>query len=154
MRSVGTVVALLAVGMLFAGCSAQEVAESTPTASSNPPVASADTPGASDIEATQAVAVDALRAYLDREQGPDAWLDGLAPYLARDAVDAYATVDPARIPQATLNGDPLLAQGTATALSYLVPTTGGQWRVEMVKEGEAGSTRWAVSRFVPPEGVE
>lgn len=154
MRNWWKVAIVLVAVVPVVGCGAVSPQSPTPTPSVTNTPTYIDAPEADDLEETATLADLALRAYLNRLETPDRWIDALSPYLGRDALYAYSTVDPMRVPEAEIEGSPVLVQGNATAVAYLIPTTIGQWRVQLVREGEAGSSRWVVDRFVQPEGAQ
>ena len=101
-----------------------------------------------DREAVAARAVDALTAYGRRDLSYDEWFAQLQPFLDETAVDAYATVNPSRIPAFTIDGPGETADVTTTHAVVDVATSIGRFTLEL-RRGD-GSAEWSVTRIQPP----
>lgn len=141
-----------AVGL--AGCSANPPTDPVPSSTSDHrggdehtlvPVPST-TP---DRAAVAARAVDALTAYGRRDLPYDQWFAQLRPFLDETAVDAYATVNPSRIPPFTIDGPGETADVTSTHAVVDVATSAGRYTIEL-RRADA-SAAWGVTRIQPPK---
>ena len=93
-------------------------------------------------------AVDALTAYGRRDLAYDEWFAQLQPFLDETAVDAYATVNPSRIPAFTIDGPGEAADVTSTHAVVDVATSVGRYTIEL-RRADA-SAEWSVTRIQPP----
>lgn len=100
-----------------------------------------------DRSAVAARAVDALTAYGRRDLAYEEWFAQLRPFLEEKAVDAYATVEPSRIPSFTIDGADV-ADATDTYAVVDVATSIGRYTIEL-RRADA-SAEWSVTRFQPP----
>jgi hypothetical protein len=101
-----------------------------------------------DREAVAARAVDALTAYGRRDLSYDEWFAQLQPFLDETAVDAYATVNPSRIPAFTIDGPGETADVTTTHAVVDVATSVGRYTIELRRDD--ASAEWSVTRIQPP----
>lgn len=143
----------LAAVVGLAGCSVTPPADPAPTSTSDQhgedehtlvPVPTS-TP---DRAAVAARAVDALTAYGQRDLPYDEWFAQLQPYLDETAVDAYATVNPSRIPAFTIDEPGETADVTTTHAVVDVTTSIGRYTIEL-RRADA-SAEWSVTRIQPP----
>lgn len=93
-------------------------------------------------------AVDALTAYGQRDLPYDEWFAQLQPFLDDTAVDAYATVNPSRIPAFTIDGPGETADVTTTHAVVDIATSIGRFTLEL-RRADA-SAEWTVTRIQPP----
>jgi len=101
-----------------------------------------------DREVVAARAVDALTAYGRRDLSYDEWFAQLQPFLDETAVDAYATVNPSRIPAFTIDGPGETADVTTTHAVVDVATSVGRYTIELRRDD--ASAEWSVTRIQPP----
>lgn len=143
----------LAAAVGLAGCSVTPKADPVPTSTSDQhgedehtlvPVPST-TP---DRAAVAARAVDALTAYGQRDLPYDQWFAQLQPFLDETAVDAYATVNPSRIPAFTIDGAGETADVTSTHAVVDIDTSVGRYTLELRRADT--SAEWGVTRIQPP----
>lgn len=152
-----TLPALAIVAVALAGCTTTAPTEPVPTsttsATSAPHGEDEHTlvPAPTSTPETTAVtarAVAALTAYGRRELAYDEWFAQLRPFLDETAVDAYATVNPSRIPAFTIEGDGEAADVTTTYAVVDVDTSIGRYTIEL-RRADA-SAEWGVTRIQPP----
>lgn len=93
-------------------------------------------------------AVDALTAYGQRDLPYDEWFAQLQPFLDDTTVDAYATVNPSRIPAFTIDGPGETADVTTTHAVVDIATSIGRYTLEL-RRADA-SAEWTVTRIQPP----
>lgn len=93
-------------------------------------------------------AVDALTAYGQRDLPYDEWFAQLQPFLDETAVDAYATVNPSRIPAFTIDGPGETADVTTTHAVVDIATSVGRYTLELRRADAAAE--WTVTRIQPP----
>ena len=101
-----------------------------------------------DLDAAATAAVDALKAYAQRDLDYPTWFEQLKPHLHSTAIEAYSTVQPSRIPAMTIQ-DGAEAAPTSTdvyAVVY-VPTSVGEYTIELRRDDP--SAEWGVTRFQP-----
>ena len=110
------------------------------------------TPTAEQQQDAMERATTALEAYYATDKAADEWFEDLRPLLSRQAQTAYETVDPARIPDVEITGEPSVVRHEGGgAITIAVPTTAGDTQVELIVE-EAGHD-WSVDRFrFPSDG--
>lgn len=101
-----------------------------------------------DHEAVAVRAIDALTAYGRHDLSYDEWFAQLQPFLDATAVDAYATVNPSRIPAFTIDGPGETADVTSTHAVVDVATSIGRYTIELRREDT--SAEWSVTRIQPP----
>jgi hypothetical protein len=101
-----------------------------------------------DRAAVAARAVDALTAYGQRDLPYEEWFAQLQPFLDETAVDAYATVNPSRIPAFTIDGPGETADVTTTHAVVDVATSIGRYTLELRRADAAAE--WSVTRIQPP----
>lgn len=142
-----------AIGL--AGCTSTQPADPIPTSTS-----SGDSHGndehtlvpvptsTPDRAAVAARAVDGLTAYGRRDLAYDEWFDQLRPFLDETAVDAYATVNPSRIPAFTIDDAGETADVTTTHAVVDVATSNGRYTIELRRADD--SAEWGVTRIQPP----
>lgn len=83
-----------------------------------------------------------------RDLSYDEWFAQLQPFLDETAVDAYATVNPSRIPGFTIDGPGETADVTTTHAVVDVATSVGRYTIELRRDD--ASTAWSVTRIQPP----
>ena len=93
-------------------------------------------------------AVDALAAYGKRDLAYDEWFAQLKPFLDETAVEAYATVNPSRIPAFTIDGTGETADVTTTHAVVDVATSTGRYTIEIHRAD--ATAEWGVTRIQPP----
>ncbi|MGO2519974.1 MAG: hypothetical protein ACTH8F_07625 [Microbacterium sp.] len=142
--------------LLLAGCTAEPEPAASPTA----PTSTGDDHGdhdvlvpvpteSPDLDAAATAAVDALTAFAHRDLEYVAWFDQLKPHLHPSAVEAYSTVNPSRMPVIEIqDGAEAAATSTATYAVVYVPTSVGDYTIELRRDGADAS--WGVTRFEPP----
>lgn len=101
-----------------------------------------------DRAAVAARAVDALTAYGQRDLSYEEWFAQLQPFLDETAVDAYATVNPSRIPAFTIDGPGEASDVTTTHAVVDVATSIGRYTLELRRADAAAE--WGVTRIQPP----
>lgn len=101
-----------------------------------------------DRAAVAARAVDALTAYGRRDLPYDEWFAQLSPFLDEAATDAYATVNPSRIPLFTIEDAGETADVTTTHAVVDVETSVGRYTLELRRDD--ASAEWGVTRIQPP----
>lgn len=147
---------LIAATLVLVGCSADPTPAETPTSAASEEHDHGDhdvlvpspteTP---DLQETAAAAVDALAAFTRRDLEYVAWFDQLKPHLHATAVEAYSTVNPARLPAIEiLDGAEAADTSTATYAVVYVPTSAGEYTIELRRDDATAA--WGVTRFQPP----
>lgn len=146
----------LAAALSLSGCATTDTAAPMPTSTTSEGARGLDSHTLVPIptstpDATAAVewAGQALTAYGRRDLAYDEWFEQLRPFLAESGVDAYATVNPSRIPLFTINGPGEAASVTDTYAVVDVATSIGRYTLELRREN--ASAAWGVTRIQPPE---
>lgn len=151
-----TLPALALAAVVLAGCTTTpptEPASSSTTSTSAPHGEDEHTlvpspTSTPDTTAVAARAVDALTAYGRRDLAYDEWFAQLRPFLDETALDAYATVNPSRIPAFTIDGSGEAADVTTTYAVVDVATSIGRYTIELHRAD--ASAEWGVTRIQPP----
>lgn len=95
--------------------------------------------------AARELAVHAVGAWVNVDDGEDVWRSGLAAWLSPDALAYYAAVDPRNIAAAEITGEPQLVDEDSPELAVVeVPTSAGIYEVTMNRVEAADP--WAVQR--------
>ena len=89
-----------------------------------------------------------ITSTMRRDLSYDEWFAQLQPFLDETAVDAYATVNPSRIPGFTIDGPGETADVTTTHAVVDVATSVGRYTIELRRDD--ASTAWSVTRIQPP----
>lgn len=107
-----------------------------------------EVPDEVDLSEINDAAIAAFEAYADKDQAYTDWFAGLKPHLYPSAVDAYATVQPQKIPVLSVNGDGAVLDGSTASYAVVdVPTDSGAYRIEMRRDDGQGP--WLASRITP-----
>lgn len=94
------------------------------------------------------VAESAMREFVNHDREYDAWWAALSPYLDPDALSDYAYTDPRMVPVAQVTGPGVVsASPSGTQVTVLVPTDGGQYRVDVFRQ--AAGAAWLVGSMTP-----
>ncbi len=145
----------LAAAVGLSGCAATNTAAPVPTSTTTEGPQGLDShtlvplpTSTPDASAAVERAGQALTAYGRRDLAYDEWFEQLRPFLNESGVDAYATVNPSRIPPFTINGPGKAASVTDTYAVVDVATSIGRYTLELRREN-AGA-EWGVTRIQPP----
>lgn len=154
------VVLLLLASKCGGGGKAAPAPTSTSSSSSSSPSPSSSSSSSSEPWASTAPTVDVpkeasdaakkfMTAWLDKKKKPDKWRAGIAPYSSDELKKGFANTDPRNVPAERLVGGITsdLDQGNTSAskLSVLAPTDGGEMRLAMEKI----KGKWLVTSVEP-----
>lgn len=121
------------------------VTEPSPSATSLPDVADDAA-----LEEAVVVAEAAMGEFVNHDREYDAWWAALSPYLDPVALSDYAYTDPRMVPASQVSGSGLVsASQSGTQVTVLVPTDGGQYRVDLFRQ--AAGAAWLVNSMTPAE---